>query len=45
MVRVSVGTPAEMAQFKTAFKAVMDQPATANARLERYDDDFFASMG
>lgn len=31
-VRISVGTPAEMAQFKTAFKQVMDAPATS-ARL------------
>ena len=45
MVRVSVGTPAEMAQFKTAFKAVMDQPATANAHLERFEDEHFPSMG
>jgi histidinol-phosphate aminotransferase len=30
-VRVSVGTPEEMAAFKTAFKAVMDMPATAFA--------------
>ncbi len=45
MVRVSVGTPAEMAQFKMAFKAVMDQPVTANAHLDRYDDELFASMG
>lgn len=28
-VRVSVGTPAEMAKFKTAFKTVMDAPAAA----------------
>ena len=28
-VRVSVGTPAEMAKFKVAFKTVMDAPATA----------------
>jgi len=28
-VRVSVGTPEEMAAFRTAFKAVMDTPATA----------------
>ncbi|WP_029913722.1 pyridoxal phosphate-dependent aminotransferase [Caulobacter sp. UNC358MFTsu5.1] len=28
-VRVSVGTPEEMAAFKTAFKAVMDSPAVA----------------
>ena len=32
-VRVSVGTPAEMAKFKTAFKEVMDMPA-ATARLD-----------
>jgi histidinol-phosphate aminotransferase len=31
-VRVSVGTPAEMAKFKTAFKEVMDAPATAVLR-------------
>lgn len=28
-VRISVGTPAEMAAFKTAFKQVMDTPVTA----------------
>jgi histidinol-phosphate aminotransferase len=28
-VRISVGTPAEMAKFQTAFKEVMDAPATA----------------
>ena len=33
VVRVSVGTPAEMAKFKTAFKEVMDAPkATATLR-------------
>ena len=45
MVRVSVGTPEEMAQFKTAFKAVMDQPATASAHLNLKDESMFASMG
>ena len=45
MVRVSVGTPAEMAQFKTAFKAVMDQPVTVNAHLDRYEEQVFPSMG
>jgi histidinol-phosphate aminotransferase len=30
-VRVSVGTPAEMAKFKTAFKEVMDAPPTTTA--------------
>ena len=46
MVRVSVGTPAEMAQFKTAFKSVMDQPApTASAALHPADADLFPSMG
>jgi histidinol-phosphate aminotransferase len=29
VVRISVGTPAEMAKFKTAFKEVMDTPVTA----------------
>ncbi len=29
-VRVSVGTPEEMAKFKTAFKSVMDAPAVAS---------------
>ena len=28
-VRISVGTPAEMAKFKTAFKSVMDAPTSA----------------
>jgi histidinol-phosphate aminotransferase len=28
-VRITVGTPAEMAKFQTAFKQVMDAPATA----------------
>ncbi len=45
MVRVSVGTPAEMAQFKTAFKSVMDQPVTANAHADFKDEYGFASMG
>ncbi len=31
-VRVSVGTPQEMAKFKTAFKAVMSAPAVAQTR-------------
>jgi histidinol-phosphate aminotransferase len=30
-VRVSVGTPAEMAAFQTAFEAVMSAPATKPA--------------
>jgi histidinol-phosphate aminotransferase len=29
-VRITVGTPAEMAKFQTAFKEVMDAPATAS---------------
>jgi histidinol-phosphate aminotransferase len=37
-VRVSVGTPAEMAQFKTAFKEVMDAPATTTAALDPMHD-------
>ncbi len=45
MVRVSVGTPAEMAQFKTAFKSVMDQPATAAAYLDPMNTYSFPSMG
>lgn len=45
MVRVSVGTPVEMAQFKTAFKSVMDQPATASAHVDHLEDHFFPSMG
>ena len=32
-VRISVGTPAEMAQFKTAFKATMDAPPSTAAEL------------
>jgi histidinol-phosphate aminotransferase len=34
-VRVSVGTPAEMAKFKVAFKKVMDAPAMAHNELFR----------
>jgi histidinol-phosphate aminotransferase len=34
-VRVSVGTPEEMAKFKTAFKTVMSAPATAAATPRR----------
>ena len=45
MVRISVGTPAEMAQFKTAFKSVMDQPVTASASFERIGGQSFPSMG
>ena len=45
MVRVSVGTPAEMAQFKTAFKAVMDQPASTSASVQPADTGLFPSMG
>ena len=45
-VRISVGTPAEMAKFKVAFKKVMDAPPTAvNARLEppaHYNDRFLS---
>ncbi len=37
-VRISVGTPAEMAQFKTAFKAVMDAPPSATAALDPMND-------
>ncbi len=37
-VRVSVGTPAEMAKFKTAFKEVMDAPATSAALYEPMQD-------
>jgi histidinol-phosphate aminotransferase len=32
-VRISVGTPAEMARFQTAFKEVMDSPISASAAL------------
>jgi histidinol-phosphate aminotransferase len=32
-VRISVGTPAEMAKFRTAFKEVMDAPVTSSAEL------------
>ena len=40
-VRISVGTPAEMARFQTAFKEVMDAPPTpANANLH----DPFANL-
>ena len=45
MVRVSVGTPEEMAKFKTAFKSVMDAPPTA-ASLSRFaQDPYLPSMG
>jgi histidinol-phosphate aminotransferase len=37
-VRVSVGTPAEMAKFKTAFKEVMDAPPTTTAALDPMHD-------
>ncbi len=37
-VRVSVGTPAEMARFKTAFKQVMDAPATSAELYEPMQD-------
>jgi histidinol-phosphate aminotransferase len=40
-VRISVGTPDEMAKFQTAFKAVMDAPAApTNAALH----DPFANL-
>jgi histidinol-phosphate aminotransferase len=32
-VRISVGTPAEMTRFQTAFKQVMDAPATTTASI------------
>jgi histidinol-phosphate aminotransferase len=38
-VRVSVGTPEEMAKFRTAFKQVMDAPPVATARLQHSADD------
>ena len=31
-VRITVGTAEEMARFRTAFQAVMEQPATAMVR-------------
>jgi histidinol-phosphate aminotransferase len=37
-VRVSVGTPAEMAKFKTAFKEVMDAPPTTTVALDPMHD-------
>jgi len=33
-VRISVGTPEDMARFRTAFKKVMDAPAVATASLQ-----------
>ncbi|RXH58256.1 pyridoxal phosphate-dependent aminotransferase [Granulicella sibirica] len=36
MVRVSVGTPEEMAKFKVAFKQVMDAPATSAAMRDPF---------
>ncbi len=33
-VRITVGSPSDMAAFKTAFKQVMSEPATAHARLD-----------
>jgi histidinol-phosphate aminotransferase len=38
-VRISVGTPAEMAKFKTAFKEVMDAPATASLTAKPFTAD------
>ncbi len=38
-VRISVGTPAEMAKFKTAFKEVMDAPVTAALAPEPHTID------
>lgn len=47
-VRVSVGTPAEMAQFKTAFKTVMDSKAVASVApahgVEQAALDYFAML-
>lgn len=47
-VRVSVGTPAEMAAFKTAFKTVMDSKAVAFEtpahRVEQAALDYFAML-
>ena len=37
-VRVSVGTPAEMAKFKSAFKEVMDAPPTTTAAIDPMHD-------
>jgi histidinol-phosphate aminotransferase len=37
-VRISVGTPAEMASFMTAFKQVMDAPATAASASDPMHD-------
>jgi histidinol-phosphate aminotransferase len=37
-VRISVGTPAEMAKFKTAFKEVMDAPVTASLSVHNQAD-------
>lgn len=42
-VRVSVGTPAEMAKFKTAFKAVMDAPAPPTQALRDEPLSYFVS--
>jgi histidinol-phosphate aminotransferase len=33
-VRISVGTPEEMAAFRTAFKQVMDEPAPSAALID-----------
>jgi histidinol-phosphate aminotransferase len=44
-VRVSVGTPEEMAKFKTVFKAVMDSPPTAAAdHVQLAELDYFATL-
>ena len=47
-VRVSVGTPAEMAAFKTAFKTVMDSKAVAfetpDAGGHRADLGYYATL-
>ena len=40
-VRVSVGTPAEMKIFQTAFKQVMDEPAQAVSRLDNLGQAHF----
>ena len=45
MVRISVGTPAEMAKFKTAFKSVMDAPAASAALSSPLQDLHWPSMG